>query len=251
MVELDITLILSLVVIFILSGVVKGLAGFGMPLIAIPASTLLTGVPVTTAMGWALAALILTNLTQAIGAREHYRGAILTWPLLVGLFVAMGISVQMLAHIDPEYLSVFVGIMILVVVGSQALKPWHVASRWQPLFLGTSGVISGLVGGLTSFFGFPALQAMLAIGLTTGQFIFAVSIMFFFGTIIIAIALGGYGLVNMQDAMISLMCVVPGLIGMKLGQRVRDRISVTLFKRVVLVLLMGTGMSMVYNGLTG
>lgn len=249
MTELTVGIVLLMALIFILAGVVKGLAGFGMPLVAIPALTLLTGAPVTLAMGWAIIPLVLTNLAQAVTARQHAHEALRVWPLLVGLFGALAISVPLLARMDPGSLAVIVGFMILLVVASQTLRPWHIAPKWRPLVLGTAGVVSGTVGGLTSFFGFPAIQALLATGISSGGFIFTVSIMFFVGSGIIAIALTTFGLVAPSDLLLSAACLPPALLGMKLGQAVRNRVSVKVFKRIVMIMLMATGSSMIINGL--
>ncbi|MCH8550341.1 MAG: sulfite exporter TauE/SafE family protein [Natronospirillum sp.] len=249
MTELTAGAVLLLALIFIVAGIVKGLAGFGMPLIAIPALTLLTGAPVTLAMGWAIIPLVLTNLAQAITARQHAREALRVWPLLAGLFGALTISVPLLARMDPGSLAVVVGVMILLVVASQMLRPWHIAPRWQPVVLGTAGVVSGTVGGLTSFFGFPAIQALLATGVSSGGFIFTVSIMFFVGSGIIAIALTTFGLIAPSDLLLSAACLPPALLGMKIGQTVRNRVSAKMFKRIVIIILLATGSSMVINGL--
>lgn len=249
MTELSAGTVLVLALIFILAGMIKGLAGFGMPLIAVPALTLLTGAPVTTAIGWAVIPLVLTNLAQAIGARRHAHELRPLWPLLAGLFSALAISIPLLARIDPGSLSVIVGGMILVVVGTQALRPWQIPDRWQPLFLGIAGLISGTIGGLTSFFGFPAIQALMATRISAGGFIFTVSILFFFGTLIIGVALNTYGLMSSTDLMLSAACLPPALLGMKAGQLIRQRVSMAVFRRILLTMLIATGSSMIINGL--
>ncbi|TGG93353.1 sulfite exporter TauE/SafE family protein [Natronospirillum operosum] len=247
--ELSPLLLLLIGLIFVLAGMIKGLAGFGMPLIAIPALTLLTGAPVTLAMGWAIVSLVLTNLAQAFTARAHAREALRVWPLLVGLFGALAISVPMLARMDPGSLSMVVGAMILLVVASQLLRPWQISQRWQTPVLGVAGVISGTVGGLTSFFGFPAIQALIATGISSGGFIFTVSIMFFVGTAIIGVALTTYGLMGPADLLLSAACLPPALLGLKMGQAVRERVSVPTFQRILKIMLVATGTSMIVNGL--
>ena len=155
----------------------------------------------------------------------------------------------MLARIDPGSLSVIVGAMILLVVATQAARPWQIPDRWQLPFLGIAGLASGTIGGLTSFFGFPAIQALMATRTSAGGFIFTVSILFFFGTLIIGIALHHFALIGNTDLLLSAAGLPPALLGMKAGQLIRQRVSVTVFRRILLTLLLATGSSMIINGL--
>lgn len=240
-------LLLVLLVSFGLAGFIKGLAGFGMPLVAVPATTLMAGVPVTTAMAWSLVPIMATNLLQAIQGRGHLVVLRRLWPLFAGLLVTLMLSTQLLARMSSELLSGLVGMMLLLSVGAQLLHPTPVAARWQPLFLGTSGVISGALGGVTSFFSFPALQSMLAVGISKDEFIFAASLLLMSGSLIIGSALGSHGLMGVQDVLVSAGDLLPALAGLWLGQKARDRVSVLTFKRIVLLVLLATGLSMMAN----
>ena len=115
--------------------------------------------------------------------------------------------------------------------------------------MGLSGLVSGALGGLTSFFGFPALQTLVASGLEKDEFVLSVSLTFFVGGLVLAVGLGTQGLVTTTDALLSLLVLVPALIGLNLGHRARNRLSVTTFRRVIFVLLLLTGLSMMVNGL--
>ncbi|WP_020680193.1 sulfite exporter TauE/SafE family protein [Marinobacterium rhizophilum] len=241
-------LVMLLAFTFVAAGFVKGLCGFGMPLIAIPVATLLTAVPVTTAMGWSMGAIVATNVVQVLLGRRHLHVIRRLWPLFGAMLLSMLVSVQLLAYFSSQVLSMLVGMMILVTVLSQLLRPRQVSPRWQPAFLGASGLISGVLGGMTSFFGFPAVQALLAMELEKGEFVFAISLMFLSGSLIIGSALGSHGLMSSDDLMISFSCVLPALIGLWLGRFGRERLSVAAFQRIVQVVLLGTGSSMVLSG---
>lgn len=240
---------LFLTAVFILAGLIKGLSGFGMPLVAIPVVTLFANVPVTKAMGWTIASILATNLVQVVILYRRLFVIARLWPLFVGLFTSMLLSVQLLTYLDPKHLSLMVGITILVVVTAQLMRPWHVQEHWQTAYLGASGIISGTIGGLTSFFGFPALQSMLSINLLKEEFIFAVSLMFFIGGLIIGSALATQDLMTADDVAISIHCLLPSLVGMIIGQRARNKFSTALFKKVVLAVLLITGVSMVLRSL--
>lgn len=241
--------ILTMLVVYLVAGFLKGMAGFGMPFIAIPMATLFLGVSVPRAMAWALVAVFATNAVQIV-QNWSQRGVLGTiWPLVVGVMLSMSVSVQLLAYLNGPVLLIIVGVMILVSVLSQFLRPMWVPRHHQHWVLGASGLVSGTFGGLTSFFGFPAIQSLVACGFNKEQFVFAVSLMFFVGGFFLAGGLLAQDLVSAADALLSVILLVPALTGMALGRRARNRLSVTAFQRLVFVLLIGVSLSMTLNGL--
>ncbi|GGO75407.1 hypothetical protein GCM10011348_00130 [Marinobacterium nitratireducens] len=245
--SVSLQLLLILLVSFGLAGFIKGLAGFGMPLVAVPATTLMAGVPVTTAMAWSLVPIMATNLLQAIQGRMHLAVLRRLWPLFAGLLLTLMLSTRLLAEISSQLLSGLVGMMLLFSVAAQLLRPKPVKVRWQPLYLGASGVISGALGGVTSFFSFPALQSMLSVGIGKDEFIFAASLLLMSGSLVIGSALGSHGLMVGRDLLVSAAVLLPALAGLWLGQRARSRVSVQSFRRIVLLVLLATGLGMMAN----
>lgn len=243
--------VLWISLIFLLAGTVKGLAGFGMPLVAIPTLTLLFDVPVTLAMGWALGPIFLTNLVQVYMTRQSYQGVGRLWPLFIPMFASMLLVVQLLGDIDAGRLSVLVGLVVLVSVGAQMIRPIVVTGRWRTPFLALAGVISGLIGGLTSFMGFPAIQGMLAVQLKPNEFIFAVGSMFLVGALVIGSALASFAILSSADVVLSMLITLPAVVGLRVGQWARSRVSVPVFQRMVLLILLFNGVSLIFTGLRG
>lgn len=245
----NVVLIGVLIGVYFISGGIKGLSGFGMPMVSIPVSTLVLGASVPQAMGWALAPVFVTNVVQIVQHWSHRRVIWRIWPLVLGMSLALAVSVQLLASLSASVLSILVGSMMLVSVASQLTKPMQIPLRWQPWVLAISGLLSGALGGVTSFFGFPALQALVASGLEKDDFVFSVSLTFLLGGVILAIGLGGQGLISQADALLSVLVLLPALVGLRLGHRARNQLSVSTFRRLIFVLLLLTGLSMVVNGL--
>lgn len=240
-----------LALIFMASGMVKGISGFGMPFIAIPASTILFNVPITQAMGWVLASGFATNIVQLAQTRKQWRVLGQIWLLVVVLLATMAMTVQLLSALNTHVLSMVLGGVMIVSIAAQLSKPFAVSpGNKLPLYV-VSGFFSGLFGGLTSFFGFPALQVLIAAGLQKTEFIFAASFVLFTGTMVLAIGLGTQGLVTRYDGLMSVLLFVPAVLGMLIGQRLRERMSPLVFARVVLMVLLATGASMLIRGVVG
>ncbi|MEX0623094.1 TSUP family transporter [Saccharospirillum sp.] len=249
--ETVLTLLPWLSLIFLASGMVKGVSGFGMPFIAIPASTILFNVPITQAMGWVLASGFATNIVQLAQARLHWRVLRKIWLMVVVLLVTMAFSVQLLSVMGTHWLSISLGGVMVLSIAAQLARPLKVSADKKTRYYVISGFFSGLFGGLTSFFGFPSLQVLLASGLKKLEFIFATSFVLFTGTVVLAIGLGTQGLVTPYDGLMSVLLFIPAVAGMLIGQRLRDRMSPVVFARVVLVVLLATGASMFLRGLYG
>jgi len=240
-----------LAIIFMASGIIKGISGFGMPFIAIPASTILFNVPITQAMGWVLASGFATNIVQLVQTRRHWRVLRQIWVLLLVLLATMSVSVQLLSALNTHVLSIVLGGVMIISIGAQLAKPLRVPPGKKQTYYLVSGFISGLFGGMTSFFGFPSLQVLIASGLQKAEFIFATGVVLFSGTVVLAVGLGSQGLVTRYDGLMSILLFMPAVLGMLIGQRLRERMSPDVFGRVVLLVLLATGASMLVRGVVG
>ena len=57
-----------------------------------------------------------------------------------------------------------------------------------------------------------------------------------------------FGLYGHDALIVGVLCIVPSAIGQLIGQRVRDRISDVLLRRIVMVLLVGIALSLIARG---
>lgn len=238
-----------LVLIFILSGIVKGLTGFGMPFIAIPSSTIILGVPVTQAMGWVLASAFVTNLVQLFQTRANWKILHRIWLPVSTLLVTMAFSVQLLTVIKSEWLLVILGVIIILAISFQLKQQWIIRENRKSSILIASGLVSGLFGGVTAFYGFPFLPTLVASGIRDESFIFSASFILLTGGLVLATGLGSQGLMTATDTMLSVVLFFPALVGMFIGQRARRKLSTKRFELIVLVVLFGTGTSLLLRGL--
>lgn len=242
----DVSLLLTLYVaaVLMVGGLVKGISGFGLPLTTIPLLALVISVP--TAISWTLLPLLISQIMQMLECRRSAGVLKTIWPLMAGLGVTLLVSVQLLTVFDPRILMVIIGVLIQVFVFSQlAPEPPQLPPHRRPVVLAMAGIASGGVAGVTSFYGFPAVQALLSLGLAQSEFIFATSATFFVGGIIMGLSLDTMGLIGSADIAVSLLALIPTLLGMELGRRIRQGVPVALFKALVLSVLSATGFAMI------
>lgn len=234
--------------VFILGGMLKGIAGFGTPLITVPLISLFDTVPLAVALS--LLPIVFSNISQGYEYRRHHRVLRVIWPLLLSLSVSLAVAVQLLGKFHTDILAVCVGIMIQIFVITQLTPtPPIIPPQWRSSTLVGSGLSSGLLGGLTSFYGFPALQALMALGLGRNDFIFATSLLFLVGTTIVGIGLLMLNIITPIHLLLSLACVVPTQLGMYLGGHISKHLSLAMFHRITLAMLSATSLVMIIRAL--
>jgi uncharacterized membrane protein YfcA len=97
-----------------------------------------------------------------------------------------------------------------------------------PLF----GIVNGVLTGMTGSFVVPGVLFLQAIGLSRDQLVQAMGILFTCSTVALAVALQGYGLLTAQHSTASILAVIPALLGMFMGQRIRQGLAESQFRRV-------------------
>ena len=246
--ELSLALLAYIAVVFIAGGLVKGVAGFGLPLTTVPLLALV--VPLPTAVAWTLIPLMVSQVAQLIECRRGAGVLRTIWPLMAGLGIALVLSVRLLAIVDPRTLMTAVGALILVFVASQLLAaPLQLPVRRRGGILALAGLVTGAIGGVTSFYGFPTVQVLLALGLRQAEFIFATSATFFVGGAILAAGLKALDLVRPGDIALSIAAVVPVMVGLGVGGLVRNRLSLRVFRACIYAVLTVSGAAMIVRGL--
>lgn len=237
----DLYVLLSIVVTFLLAGTVKGVIGLGLPSVSLALLTASLGLP--QAMALLLVPSFVTNLWQA--ASGGHAKVILRriWLFLVMASVTVWFGASALTRVDLAWLSALLGVLLIVyallsLTGLRIpLSPDR--ERWAgPLF----GGVNGLLTGMTGSFVFPGVLFLQAIGLPRDQLIQAMGMLFTVSTLALGLSLGGNSLLSVELGGLSAAAVVPALIGMGLGQRLRQRLSETLFRRIFFVSLLLLGL---------
>jgi uncharacterized membrane protein YfcA len=230
----DLLLILP---IFLLAGLVKGVAGFGLPTVSIALLALFR--PLPEAMALMLVPSLATNVWQALAGGQLRAVAPRIGAFLGCAAIACFAAAGQLARTDALLLSGALGV-ILVASSALALAaptlpaPSPATERWlgPPM-----GVVSGAIAGLTGSFLVPAAPWLQAIRLPREQFVqgFGLGVVLVNGAL--AVALAGGGLLPVGIGLVSLAGLVPAFAGMEIGRRLRSRLDEAAFRRVVQVAL--------------
>jgi uncharacterized membrane protein YfcA len=117
--------------------------------------------------------------------------------------------------------------------------------RWQ---IGV-GVLSGFLGGLSSIWSPTVAMYLMARNTPKEQFIAATGFLFLAGCFPLALGLYLSGVLTPVTAVKSLMGLVVVLLGFRIGELLRGRVSQELFRKFVLVAFLVMGVRLIIAGI--
>ena len=236
----DPTLLAAAAATFFLAGTVKGVIGLGLPTVTLGLMTLLLDLP--SAMALLIVPSLATNLWQAaVGGhmREILRK---TWPFLLTATATIWIGAQALSHVDLSYLSALLGLLLIAyaatgLAGFRLSMSPGAALRSGPLF----GIANGILTGMTGSFMVPGVLYLQATGMPRDMLVQAMGMLFMLSTAALALALGHSAHIDPELGLASALGLIPAILGMILGRKIRGYLSETRFRQVFFagVLLLG------------
>ena len=233
-------IIAAIALVFLLAGGVKGLIGLGLPTVSLGLLTVL--LDLTTAMALLTVPAAATNVWQA-SVGGHARTIVRRlWPFMLAATITVWLGALALTRVDLALLSGLLGLIVFVyaVLG---LCGWRFAipvraEGWAgPLFGSANGILTGMTGS----FVVPGIMYLQAIGLGRDALVQAMGFLFGASALALAVALGGSGLFPRDTGIVSAAALVPALIGMAIGQRIRRRLSEERFRRIFFVGILALG----------
>tara|TARA_A100001037_G_scaffold84167_1_gene76221 strand:+ start:3035 stop:3790 length:756 start_codon:yes stop_codon:yes gene_type:complete len=227
-------------VIFLLAGAIKGVVGMGLPTVSLALLVLLLDLP--TAMALILLPSFITNVWQAIVGGNWL--AILRRSPEFFILATGGVWLggHALGSVDPSLLSALLGFLI-VLYGASGLANYRITigpTQERPAGI-VAGFVNGVLTGMTGSFAFPGVLYLKALGLKREELIQGMGILFTLSTIGLAISLQSNALLSTKLLVMSSVGLVPAVLGMMFGQRIRNRMSEIMFSRVFLAALVLLG----------
>jgi len=237
---LDAATILAVAGTFLLAGMVKGVIGLGLPTVSLALLTVAIGLP--QAMALLLVPSFVTNVWQAVvggGGRTVLRRI---WPFLLMATVTVWLGATALTRVDLSLLSALLGVLLVVYAAVNLAGFRLTITASQEVWVGPLvGMANGILTGMTGSFVVPGVMFLQAIGLPRDMLIQAMGMLFTVSTLALAVALQGNDLLSAELGTMSAAALVPAIAGMVLGQRIRQKLSEQLFRRVFFISLLILG----------
>lgn len=232
--------------IFVLAGIVKGFLGIGLPAAAMGLLTLILSPTEAISLLWL--PILVTNLFQfgRAGNKQHII-ATYKW-FAVALFASIFLTSLFINDYPTALLTVAIGIAMVIFSLNLLFGlsiPVGPGRIWQ---IGV-GIVSGILGGLSSIWSPPVAMYLMARNTTKDMFIGTTGFLFLVGCLPLGAGLIISGLITGPVIIKSLLGLIMTLTGFRIGEIMRDRISQDRFRQIVLFAFLIMGGRLIATGL--
>ena len=233
---------------------VKGALGFGLPLIATPIMMFVLPLPEIVAI--LLLPIAIANLYQIWLNRAHWRILKKFWPLIAASTLIMLIGAPIMVFLDGNFLGILIGLMIflhalLSGLPLSLLQAPSVAHKTMQKMIIPAGVISGILGSLTSMYSFPSLQLMLMMRVPKDDLNLLLGAFLSLGYIALWIGILKTGFPVGNTLTLSALMMIPAVAAQQVGHIARRNISEAAFRHFVHFALACAGLMLIVEGSSG
>ena len=231
---------------FLLAGFVKGVLGFGFPIIALVILTLTVGL--LDALAIIIAPTLATNIWQALSG-PHLQAI---WQRMRIYFVVAAIAVLLTAqYLDSANVNLLTGLLgaVLFFFALSRLFDVHISvpREKERLLSVILGAINGAITGLTGSFMVPSVLYMQALGFPKDMLVQAMGVFFALSTFMLTISLGSNNLINPEEVRLSALALIPSFIGVFIGRWARDQVDEVVFQKIFLFSVLTLGAYLVWR----
>lgn len=244
MIAFDAFTLLLIAVVFLLAGVVKGVTGMGLPTVAM--GLLGSLLSPATAAAMLLLPSFITNIFQ-LGRGQHTVALLRRlWPMLVMIMIATLATSGWIAEGNSTHTQLALGVALMVyALWTLSGRILSIPVRMESWLSPVTDIMTGMLTGATGVFVMPAVPWLQSLGLQKDELVQALGISFTCSTCALAAGLAWHGAFHTASLMLSALAVIPALVGLFIGQKLRHAISPALFRRCFLICLMILGVEMV------
>ena len=230
-----------------LGGIVKGSVGIGMSMFSVPIIAFI--LPPTKAMMLLCFPVIFTNFLQ-MDVKKGI-GSFRFLPMFLALFVGLLIGGKLILNLSLNFISISIATVIIIFTSLNffGISLKNIKKANEKILSVIIGFLSGILGGLTTFYAPPIITFLISINLDKEFFIRTTATMYFFASIPLYSSMLYHGLGNYYDLIMSLVLVVPAIIGQFFGSKIRKKLSNEIFQKLILIILIMIGFSLLFKNL--
>jgi len=245
---LDPTTLSIVAATFLIAGSVKGIIGLGLPTVSLALLTVAMGLP--EAMNLLLIPSFVTNVWQAFVGGHTKEVIKRIWPFLLAATVTIWFGANALTRVDLSLLSALLGLLLIAYAALNLSGFKLTIKEHREGWAGPAiGAINGILTGMTGSFVVPGVMFLQALGLSRDALIQAMGMLFSLSTLGLGIALGSNDLLDTDLGLLSGAALIPAILGMVIGQKVRQRLSDQLFRRIFFISILLLGAYIIFGAI--
>lgn len=228
---MSIGFIVYVLVVYLAAGMVKGVVGLGLPTISLALIAAVFGLK--EAMVLLLAPSLVTNAWQAVSGGRLTEILRRIWSLLAMLCLGAWLASGVMLKSDASALAIGLGCILVIYSGVSLFTPQIAApGRRETWMSPLVGLATGATTGFTGTFVVPGVLYLQALRLGRDGLVQAMGICFTTATLALGLSLGTRGYMPGELVVLSLAAVVPAMLGMVLGKRIRTLLPESRFRRI-------------------
>ena len=216
---------------FLLSGLVKGVTGLGLPTVGIGLLSL--AMAPSHAAALLVVPTFITNVWQMISGRGLGRLVRRLWLMQSGICLGTWAGAGLMTGSHAGLASIALGIALLAyaAIGLTHARLPHVPAGAEWWLGALVGGASGLVTAATGVFVIPAVPYLQALSFDGEELLQALGLSFTISTVALAWSLAGAGSLDLGTGLYSLLALVPAFAGVIAGQRLLRVMRPETFRR--------------------
>ena len=242
--DLDLHTFAILLLAISIGGFVKGIISFGFPLVALPILSLV--LPIKSAIFLLFFSLIIINAREIkVKNWKKYKNIS---PLALGIFFGIIFGSIIFHKVDNQFISKIIGATIIfsAIINYYGLKIKKSFLESKSFSL-TYGLFSGVIGGMTTIVGPLIVIYLVSLNLKKEFFSELVSLSVFSTLVPLYTVFFIYQKVTVHDFFVSAIFIIPAIMFQLLGFKIRKIIPQTMFKNIVLIILIIIGILILYK----
>ncbi len=232
---------------FFLGGLVKGLLGIGLPLVAVPILSL--GMPATRAILLVAMPVLVSNGWQLYDSGVSTAGVKRFLPLMATAFVFTTLTVPMtLALPEATLRRVLAGVVLLAVALNALPLRLTVPPRQERWWSAGVGALSGMMGGVSSLTGPVIISYLMSLRLPRDVFVGTISVIYLASALPLYGSMAAQGRFGVAELLLSTLALLPVFAGLALGQWLRGHLDELWFRRALLAFLVLVALALMLRG---
>lgn len=236
----DLLTVLAILATFFVAGVVKGVIGLGLPSISLALLTVVINLP--TSMALLIMPSLVTNIWQAIRGGKFLKILKRLWLLFLTSTLTVWTGSKALTIVDLNLLSALLGSLLMsyAIVSLYGLR-FNIKSRNEWWVGSLTGSVNGILTGMTGSFVVPGVFYLQSIRQEKDELIQSMGILFTTSTLALFFSLQTNEYLTSKLIVWSSISIVPSIIGVLIGQQIREWLSEKIFKNVFFFSLLFIG----------
>ena len=237
----------KIVLIFLVAAIVKGFLGIGLPAAAMAFLTLI--MPPTEAIPLLWLSILATNSLQFARASDRLAIAREYWLFAAAIMISIFIASIFIADYPTGLLTGAIGVAMVLFSLNLLLgiklkigpgRGWHLGF----------GILAGVLGGISSIWSPIVAMYLVARDASKEKFIGTTGFLFLAGALPLGAGQLVAGILTLPLFIKSVLALCVVLVGFRIGEKLRDKVSQELFRKAVLIAFFLMGCRLILNGLS-